>query len=42
MGLGLLDEHLRHCVIDAATESRAEGDAKINEAVDAVERLLRS
>ena len=42
IGLGLLDEHLRHCVRDAAESSRAEGDAKIEEAVTAVERLLRT
>jgi DNA-binding FrmR family transcriptional regulator len=41
VGLGLLDEHLRHCVRDAAEASRAEGDAKIEEAVRAVERLLK-
>ena len=41
VGLGLLDEHLRHCVRDAAEESRAKGDEKIEEAVQAVERLLR-
>ena len=42
VGLGLLDEHVRHCVIDAAAEDRAGGDAKVKEAVDAVARLLRS
>ena len=41
VGLGLLDEHLRHCVREAAEASRAEGDAKVEEAVQAVERLLR-
>ena len=41
VGLGLLDEHVRHCVRDAATADRASGDAKIDEAVQAVERLLR-
>ncbi len=41
VGLGLLDEHLRHCVRDAAAASESEGDAKIAEAVQAVERLLR-
>ena len=41
VGLGLLDEHLRHCVRDAAQESRTKGDAKVEEAVAAVERLLR-
>src|SRR3954469_24992309 len=40
VGLGLLDEHLRHCVIEA--HERGEGDEKITEAVHAVERLLRS
>jgi DNA-binding FrmR family transcriptional regulator len=41
VGLGLLDEHVRHCVRDAATADPAVGDAKIDEAVQAVERLLR-
>lgn len=39
VGLGLLDEHLRHCVLHAAEQG--EGDEKIAEAVKAVERLLR-
>ena len=39
VGLGLLDEHLRHCVMEA--QARGEGDEKITEAVHAVERLLR-
>lgn len=39
VGLGLLDEHLRHCVMHAAEQG--EGDEKIAEAVQAVERLLR-
>ena len=41
VGLGLLDEHVRHCVRDAATADADAGDAKIDEAVQAVERLLR-
>jgi CsoR family transcriptional regulator, copper-sensing transcriptional repressor len=41
VGLGLLDEHLRHCVRAAGESSRAEGDAKVEEAVRAVERLLK-
>jgi len=40
VGLGLLDEHLGHCVREAG--ERGEGDAKIAEAVTAVERLLRA
>ncbi len=42
VGLGLLDEHLRHCVRDAVVESDEAGTAKIEEAVAAVSRLLRS
>ncbi len=42
VGLGLLDEHLRHCVMEAAQADGAEGDAKVHEAVAAVERLLRA
>lgn len=42
VGLGLLDEHIRHCVRDAAEASTAQGDEKVAEAVAAVERLLRS
>ena len=41
VGLGLLDEHLRHCLREAAESSPAEGDAKVTEAVHAVERLLK-
>ena len=41
VGLGLLDEHVRHCVRAAAESSRAAGDSKVEEAVQAVERLLR-
>ncbi len=41
VGLGLLDEHVRHCVREAANSSRSAGDAKVTEAVQAVERLLR-
>lgn len=39
VGLGLLDEHLRHCV--RAAEAEGKGDEKITEAIQAVERLLR-
>ncbi len=42
VGLGLLDEHIRHCVREAAEESEAAGDEKVDEAVAAVARLLRS
>ncbi len=42
VGMGLLDEHIRHCVHEAAAESRDAGDAKIDEATAAIARLLRS
>ncbi len=42
VGLGLLDEHFHHCVVDAATADVDRGDKKITEAVVAVERLLRA
>ena len=42
VGLGLLDDHLRHCVADAARTGGAEADAKITEASQAIARLVRS
>ncbi len=42
VGLGLLDEHLHHCVADAARTEPDQGEAKIDEAVAAIARLLRS
>ena len=42
VGLGLLDEHIRHCVRHAAAASESEGDEKVHEAVQAIERLLRA
>ena len=42
VSLGLLEEHLRHCVVDAARESDEAGQAKIEEAIAAIARLVRS
>jgi DNA-binding FrmR family transcriptional regulator len=46
VGLGLLDEHVRHCVVEAARDDSADPDAppddKVAEAISAVERLLRA
>ncbi|MPZ95930.1 MAG: metal-sensing transcriptional repressor, partial [Propionibacteriales bacterium] len=42
VALGLLDEHLNHCVVDAARAGGAESDAKIQEASQAIARLVRS
>jgi DNA-binding FrmR family transcriptional regulator len=42
VAVGLLDDHLRHCVVDAARSGGAEADAKITEASQAIARLVRS
>jgi DNA-binding FrmR family transcriptional regulator len=42
VALGLLDEHLRHCVADAVTAGGQEGAAKVEEATAAIHRLVRS
>jgi DNA-binding FrmR family transcriptional regulator len=42
VALGLLDEHLSHCVVRAAAEGGAEADIKIEEASNAIARLVRS
>jgi DNA-binding FrmR family transcriptional regulator len=42
VGLGLLDEHLRHCVTDAVRNEGEAGEEKVHEAIQAVERLLRA
>lgn len=42
VALGLLNDHLNHCVLDAAARGGDEADAKIQEAFDAIKRLVRS
>jgi DNA-binding FrmR family transcriptional regulator len=42
VALGLLDDHLRHCVTDAARTGNDEADAKLAEASQAIARLVRS
>ena len=42
VALGLLNDHLSHCVVDAAIAGGAEAEAKIKEASDAIARLVRS
>jgi DNA-binding FrmR family transcriptional regulator len=42
VALGLLDEHLAHCVVDAARAGGPEADAKVAEASAAIARLVRS
>jgi CsoR family transcriptional regulator, copper-sensing transcriptional repressor len=42
VALGLLDDHLGHCVTQAATEGGEVADAKVREASEAIARLVRS
>jgi DNA-binding FrmR family transcriptional regulator len=42
VALGLLDEHLSHCVVKAVEAGGEERDAKLKEACDAISRLVRS
>ena len=42
VALGLLDEHMSHCVVEAAREGGYEAEIKLNEASDAIARLVRS
>lgn len=40
--LELLDEHLSHCVVQAAQRGGPEADEKVREASEAIARLVRS
>jgi DNA-binding FrmR family transcriptional regulator len=42
VSLGLLEDHVAHCVVDAARTSDEEAQGKVREAADAIARLLRS
>lgn len=42
VSLGLLEEHLGHCVLRAAAAGGPEADEKVKEASDAIARLIRS
>jgi DNA-binding FrmR family transcriptional regulator len=42
VALELLDEHMRHCLVQAAVAGGAEADAKVTEAKAAIERLVKS
>jgi len=42
VALGLLDEHLAHCVTEAVAEGGPVADQKVKEASDAIARLVRS
>ncbi|WP_322760441.1 metal-sensitive transcriptional regulator [Frankia sp. Cr2] len=42
VALGLLDEHLTHCVVRAAAAGGEDADRKVREASEAIARLVRS
>jgi CsoR family transcriptional regulator, copper-sensing transcriptional repressor len=42
VALGVLEDHLSHCVADAVAAGGSEGDAKVKEASEAIARLVRS
>ena len=42
VALGLLEEHMAHCMVEAARAGGAESDAKVKEAAAAIARLVRS
>ena len=42
VAVGLLDQHLHHCVKNASRDDPAHADEMINEATKAIERLVRS
>jgi DNA-binding FrmR family transcriptional regulator len=42
VALGLLEEHLSHCVVDAVAEGGDTATDEVREASDAIARLVRS
>lgn len=42
VALGLVHDHLSHCVLDAAKHSHEAGEEKITEAINAIARLVKS
>lgn len=42
VALGLLDDHLGHCVRDAVEAGGSDAEAKLREATEAIARLVRS
>ncbi|SHJ90114.1 DNA-binding transcriptional regulator, FrmR family [Tessaracoccus bendigoensis DSM 12906] len=41
VSLGLLEDHLEHCVADAARKGGPEAEAKLEEAMQAIRRLVK-
>lgn len=42
VAIGLLEEHMGHCVVEAAAVGGKEADLKVREASEAIARLIRS
>ncbi|MEO8266022.1 MAG: metal-sensitive transcriptional regulator [Ilumatobacteraceae bacterium] len=42
VAVGLLDQHVRHCVANAVADDPADADRMITEATRAIERLIKS
>lgn len=42
VSLGLMDEHLKHCVAQALVDGGKDAEEKVREASDAIARLVRS
>ncbi|AXB48233.1 metal-sensitive transcriptional regulator [Amycolatopsis albispora] len=42
VSLGLMDEHLKHCVAEAIAEGGGTAEEKVREASEAIARLVRS
>ena len=42
LSLGLLDEHMEHCVVEAVRQGGEEQAIKLKEASDAIARLVKS
>jgi DNA-binding FrmR family transcriptional regulator len=42
VAVGMVDSHLRHCVVDAVAQGGDEADRKLTEATSAIARLLKS
>ncbi len=42
VALGLLDDHLKHCVVNAALAGGPEAEEKLKEASSAISRLVKS
>ncbi len=42
VALGLLEDHVHHCVADALASGSSDAEDKVAEATDAIRRLVRS